>query len=85
MPSGRSSRGSRRRFPGARFGWNYSVVLNGFSVMLPRDQAERLDSVAGVQTVWPSRLYRPMLDRSVKLIKATTLYGAAPARRTDRA
>jgi subtilisin family serine protease len=66
-------------FPGARFGWNYSVVLNGFSVTLPRDQAEKLGSVAGVRTVWPSRLYRPMLDRSVKLIKASSLYGAAPA------
>ena len=30
------------RFPGARFGWRYSIVLNGVSVVLPRDQADRL-------------------------------------------
>ena len=66
------------RFPGARFGWNYSVVLNGFSVVLPRGQADRLTSVPGVQTVWPSLRYRPLLDRSVKLIKANSLYAGAP-------
>jgi subtilisin family serine protease len=64
------------RFPGARFGWQYSVVLNGFSVTLPRAQADRLASVDGVATVWPSLRYRPLLDRSVKLIKANALYGA---------
>jgi subtilisin family serine protease len=66
------------RFPGARFGWSYSVVLNGFSVLLPRHQADRLASVPGVETVWPSRLYRPLLDRSVKLVKANALYATAP-------
>jgi subtilisin family serine protease len=63
------------RFPGARFGWSYSVVLNGFSVLLPRAEADRLSSLPGVQTVWPSRGYRPLLDRSVKLIKASALHG----------
>jgi subtilisin family serine protease len=69
------------RFPGARFGWNYSVVINGFSVVLPRDQADRLRSVPGVQTVWPSVRYRPLLDRSVKLIKANALHAAVPPAR----
>jgi subtilisin family serine protease len=63
------------RFPGARFGWSYSVVLNGFSVLLPRGQVDRLEATPGVATVWPSLRYRPLLDRSVKLIKAQALYG----------
>jgi len=60
--------------PGAQFGWQYSVVLNGFSVTLPRAEADRLASVPGVRKVWPSLRYRPLLDRSVKLIKAQALY-----------
>ncbi len=61
--------------PGVRFGWRYTVVANGFAVVLPRDQAERLASVPGVAKVWPSIRYRPLLDRSVKLIKAPSLWG----------
>src|SRR5215210_1138414 len=69
--------------PGARFGWQYSVVLNGFSVTLPRAEADRLASVPGVRKVWPSLRYRPLLDRSVKLIKAHALY-APPASTTGQ-
>ena len=64
-------------FPGARFGWRYSVVVNGFSVILPRAQADRLSTVPGVAKVWPSIRYRPLLDRSVKLIKAQSVWGPA--------
>ncbi|HKG10765.1 MAG TPA: S8 family serine peptidase [Gaiellaceae bacterium] len=69
--------------PSAQFGWQYSVVLNGFSVMLPRAEADRLASVPGVRKVWPSLRYRPLLDRSVKLIKAPALY-APPASTTGQ-
>jgi subtilisin family serine protease len=69
--------------PGARFGWQYSVVLNGFSVTLPRAEADRLGSVPGVAKVWPSLRYRPLLDRSVKLIKAPALY-APPSSTTGQ-
>ena len=69
--------------PGAQFGWHYSVVLNGFSVTLPRAEADRLASVPGVRKVWPSLRYRPLLDRSVKLIKAQALY-APPASTTGQ-
>jgi subtilisin family serine protease len=65
--------------PGARFGWSYGVVLNGFSVSLPRAEVQRLRSLPGVARVWPSRTYRPLLDRSVKLIKATALHGPTRA------
>jgi subtilisin family serine protease len=67
------------RFPGARFGWSYSVVLNGFSVLLPRAQADRLATTPGVAAVWPSLRYRPLLDRSVKLIKAQAVHGPGGA------
>jgi len=69
--------------PGVRFGWRYSVVLNGFSVSLPRTEVDRLASVPGVAKVWPSLTYRPLLDRSVKLIKAPSLY-APPASTTGQ-
>jgi subtilisin family serine protease len=72
------------QFPGARFGWRYSVVLNGFSVTVPRAQADRLASVDGVASVWPSLRYRPLLDRSVKLIKANAIYGAPGAPTTGQ-
>jgi subtilisin family serine protease len=65
--------------PGARFGWSYGVVLNGFSVSLPRSEVERLHSLPGVARVWPTHTYRPLLDRSVKLIKATALHGPTRA------
>jgi subtilisin family serine protease len=72
------------QFPGARFGWQYSVVLNGFSVSLPRAEADRLAAVPGVATVWPSLRYRPLLDRSVKLIKANAIYGVPGAPTTGQ-
>ena len=65
--------------PGVRFAWRYTVVANGFSVVLPRSQADRLASVPGVAKVWPSVRYRPLLDRSVKLIKAPSVWGPALA------
>jgi subtilisin family serine protease len=69
--------------PGVRFGWRYSVVLNGFSASLPRSEVDHLASVPGVARVWPSLTYRPLLDRSVKLIKAPSLY-APPASTTGQ-
>jgi subtilisin family serine protease len=72
------------QFPGARFGWRYSVVLNGFSVSLPRAQADRLAAMDGVAKVWPSLRYRPLLDRSVKLIKANAIYGVPGAPTTGQ-
>ena len=72
------------QFPGARFGWRYSVVLNGFSVRLPRAEADRLAAMDGVARVWPSLRYRPLLDRSVKLIKANAIYGVPGAPTTGQ-
>jgi subtilisin family serine protease len=62
--------------PAARVTWRYRVVLNGLAVLLPRDQLGRLGSVPGVAEVWPSLTYRPLLDRSPRLIGADQLWGA---------
>jgi subtilisin family serine protease len=62
--------------PGARVTWRYQVVLDGLAVLLPRAQLPRLAAVPGVAQVWPSVRYRPLLDRSPRLIGADQLWGA---------
>jgi subtilisin family serine protease len=61
--------------PDARYRWSYKVVLNGFSVVLPKDEAARLRSVPGVTQVYPSVSYHALLDRSPQLIGAPTVWG----------
>jgi subtilisin family serine protease len=61
--------------PRAEVRWRYGVVLNGLAVVVPREQLARLSHVAGVERVWPSRTYRPLLDVTPQLIGATTLWG----------
>ncbi len=62
--------------PGARVTWRYQVVLDGLAVVVPRAELGRLSSVPGVAEVWPSVTYRPLLDRSPKLIGADQLWDA---------
>jgi subtilisin family serine protease len=62
--------------PDARVTWRYQVVLDGLAVVLPRDQLGRLGTVPGVAKVWPSITYRPLLDRSPRLIGADQLWDA---------
>ena len=65
----------RTSIPGADVRWRYGVVLNGFAVVVPREHLWRLSRVAGVDRVWPSRTYRPLLDVTPQLIGATSLWG----------
>ncbi len=67
-----------RTIPVARVTWRYRVVLNGLAVLLPRSALGRLAAVPGVAKVWPSLRYRPLLDRSPKLIGADQLWGSQP-------
>jgi subtilisin family serine protease len=60
--------------PRARVTRRYQVVLDGFAVLLPRDDLGRLASVPGVEKVWPSITYRPLLDRSPQLIGANQMW-----------
>jgi subtilisin family serine protease len=65
-----------RRIPGARVGWRYAVVLNGFSVTVPAAQLPRLAALPGVARVYPAVTYHSTLDRSVPLIGAPVVWGA---------
>jgi subtilisin family serine protease len=60
--------------PGAQVRWRYGVVLNGMAVTLPRSQLARLQALPGA-TVWPSVTYHALLDHSVGLIGAKTVWG----------
>ena len=65
--------------PRAEVTRRYRVVANGLAVLVPRDQLSRLASVPGVERVYPSVRYRPLLDRSPQQIGAPALWGAALA------
>jgi subtilisin family serine protease len=61
--------------PRSEMRWRYGVVLNGFAVVVPRAQLDRLARIAGVARVWPSLRYRALLDRTPQLIGAPALWG----------
>ncbi|HEY1365661.1 MAG TPA: S8 family serine peptidase [Gaiellaceae bacterium] len=61
--------------PGARVRWHYSVVLDAIAVVVPRAQLARLAEVPGVARVYPSYRYHALLDHTVKLIGAPTVWG----------
>jgi subtilisin family serine protease len=65
----------RAAIPVARTRWHYDVVLDGFSVVVPRNQLDRLARVPGVARVWPSYTYSELLDRTPQLIGAPTVWG----------
>jgi subtilisin family serine protease len=62
--------------PGATIRWRYRLVANGMAVVLPRTQLDRLTSLPGVATVYPSVRYRTQLDRGPQQIGAPALWGA---------
>jgi subtilisin family serine protease len=65
----------RAAIPHAGMRWRFGVVLNGFAVVVPREQIERLERVPGVARVWPSISYHTLLDRTPQLIGAPVLWG----------
>ena len=65
----------RAAIPLAHTRWNYGVVLDGFSVVVPQNRLDRLAHVAGVDRVWPSYTYHELLDQTPQLIGAPTLWG----------
>ena len=64
-----------RTLPRAQVRWHYSVVANGMAVVVPPGAVARLAAVPGVAKVWPTVTYHPFLDRTPRLIGATTLWG----------
>src|SRR6266566_6678984 len=61
--------------PSAKVRWRYRYVLDALAVVVPRGQANRLAALPGVARVYPSVEYHSLLDQSVPLIKAPTLWG----------
>ena len=66
----------RRAIPGAAARWRYAVVVDGMSIVVPRDRLGDLARVPGVATVWPNRTFRSSLDRSPGIIGAPQLWGS---------
>ena len=63
--------------PEARVRWRYRTVLNGFAVVVPVSEVDRLERVPGVARVWPNVRYHALLDRSTRIIGADKLWGPA--------
>jgi subtilisin family serine protease len=65
----------RSAIPASRARWRYSVVLNGFAVVVPQSRLTRLARVPGIAKVWPNVTYHTLLDRTPQLIGAPTVWG----------
>ncbi len=63
------------RIPDARVHWRYRLVVNGFSVSLPRSHVPLLRSLPGVRDVFAAAEYGPELDRTPQQIGAPALWG----------
>jgi subtilisin family serine protease len=61
--------------PSAKVRWHYRYVLDALAVVVPRGQIDRLAALPGVARVYESVEYHSLLDQSVPLIKAPTLWG----------
>ena len=65
--------------PSAKVRWRYRYVLDALAVVVPRGQIDRLAALPGVAHVDRSVEYHSLLDQSVPLIKAPTLWGPTRA------
>jgi subtilisin family serine protease len=61
--------------PSAEVRWRYRYVLDALAVVVPRGQIDTLAALPGVAHVDRSVEYHSLLDQSVPLIKAPTLWG----------
>ena len=60
--------------PDASIRWRYSVVLDGFAVVLPKAELGRLAAIPGA-TVWPTVTYHSLLNTGPQLIGAPAVWG----------
>jgi subtilisin family serine protease len=51
------------------------MTLNALAVLLPAGAVDRLEQIDGLEDVYPSTMYRPLLDRSPGAIGAPALWG----------
>jgi subtilisin family serine protease len=61
--------------PDARVRWRYQLVANGFGVVVPSGQVQRLLDLPGVRAVFEAAHYTPQLDTSPQQIGAPGLWG----------
>jgi hypothetical protein len=64
--------------PEASVRWRYSVVLDGFAVVLPKADLGRLARIPGA-TVWPTVTYHSLLNTGPQLIGAPAVWGSTLA------
>jgi len=64
------------RLPDASVRWRYRLVANGFAVVLPETQVQRLRTLRGVRDMYGSARYEPQLDSTPQAIGAPGLWGA---------
>ena len=67
--------GLAKRFPDAEVGWGYRLVVNGFSLTVPRSDVGRLRALPGVRDVLAAGSYAPQLTTSPQQIGAPALWG----------
>jgi subtilisin family serine protease len=65
--------------PSAKVRWRYRYVLDAVAIVLPQGEIDRLAALPGVAHVDRSVEYYSLLDQSVPLIKAPTLWGPTRA------
>jgi subtilisin family serine protease len=65
--------------PSAKVRWRYRYVLDALAVVVPSGEIDRLAALPGVEHVDPSVEYHSLLDQSVPLIGAPTLWGPTRA------
>lgn len=68
--------------PQATVDYHYTTLFNGFAVTLPADALPTLQTLAGVQNVYPDSVYQLQLEASLPLIGAPT-YWNSPTPQTD--
>jgi subtilisin family serine protease len=65
----------RAAVPSARIRWDFGVVLNGFSVVVPESRVAALSRIRGVAHAWPTARYTAQLDQTPQRIGAPALWG----------
>ena len=75
----RAARNVVHAIHGARIGWRYHLVADGFSVVLPKEEVPQLTRVAGVAQVWPNLAYHALDEQGPATIGANELWGPSLA------
>ncbi len=75
----RAERNVLEAIPQASIRWRYRLVANGFSVVLPESQVDRLAHVPGIAKTWSNVTYSSAATLGPQMIGADKLWGPARA------